>query len=189
MGTGKVEEGSKTEVDQEVEEEQEEEEEKQLWQFTGQGDLKVGCGRELLGAEESFRAALARCDAAVRNPTAGGGGGLLQGHTFSDVLYPVEGDAAAAAQAAALMAQTRYSQPALVALEFCVASVWLAQGLTPAVVMGHSLGALYAAVVPILLNIVFFKSLSFSLSLSHSVSVCCLSSVQGSMRRRWWPGC
>lgn len=46
-----------------------------------------------------------------------------------------------AVQAAeALLAQTVYSQVALVALEYSLAAVWLAQGVAPDIVLGHSLG-------------------------------------------------
>lgn len=116
--------------------------EDQVWQFAGQGELKVGAGKELFDTEESFRAAMTRCDTIVRS---------YLGHTISEMLYPVgfvqpvktapvPNKSAAVQAAEELLRQTMNSQPALVALEYCLASVWLAQGMRPGIVLGHSLG-------------------------------------------------
>ncbi len=42
------------------------------------------------------------------------------------------------------LSQTANSQVTLVALEYCLATVWLAQGMAPDIVQGHSLGTLHA---------------------------------------------
>jgi acyl transferase domain-containing protein len=113
----------------------------QVWQFAGQGDMRVGAGKELYDTEEAFRSAMTECDRIVLP---------YLGQTISEMLYPPGCETAAkgaatpkpaAVQAAeALLAQTVNSQVALVALEYCLAAVWLDQGMTPNLVLGHSLG-------------------------------------------------
>jgi acyl transferase domain-containing protein len=119
----------------------------QVWQFAGQGDIRVGAGKELYETEVAFRSAMDECDAIVRP---------YLGRTISDMLYPPgcedagapspkTGDATAMKSAVMLkaegvLAQTLNAQVALVALEYCLATVWLAQDVTPDIVLGHSLG-------------------------------------------------
>eukprot|EP01034_Spumella_vulgaris_P044867 gene44867-55840_t len=70
---------------------------------------------------------------------------------MSDVLYPlVSGsdiEGVLGKDRSALLQQTKYSQPILVALEYCIAQVWLGRGVKPSVVLGHSLGEYAAAVI------------------------------------------
>lgn len=114
----------------------------QVWQFSGQGDLRIGAGWDLYVSEEVFRNAMNECDAAALP--------YLEAR-ISDLLYPTGCDAVTSKcmidhlppylqTAQALLAQTANSQIALVALEICLAAVWQAQGLSPGVVLGHSLG-------------------------------------------------
>jgi epothilone polyketide synthase D len=56
------------------------------------------------------------------------------------VMYPAGGDTTP-------LDQTRYTQPALFALEWSLAAMWRAWGIEPAWVMGHSLGEYAAACV------------------------------------------
>ena len=95
--------------------------------FTGQGSQYAGMGKELYD-QPTFRAALERC-AEILKPE-------LE-RSLLDVLYGSEG----------IIDQTAYTQPTLFALEYALAQLWISWGVTPTVVMGHSVGELVAACV------------------------------------------
>jgi acyl transferase domain-containing protein/NADP-dependent 3-hydroxy acid dehydrogenase YdfG/acyl carrier protein len=101
---------------------------KVIWLFTGQGAQYPGMGTELL-AEPAYRAAFDEVAdlmrpwlrQPLRDLVATGGGGELD--------------------------HTGVTQPALFALEYALAQLWLSWGLRPAAVLGHSLGEIVAACV------------------------------------------
>jgi acyl transferase domain-containing protein/acyl carrier protein/NADP-dependent 3-hydroxy acid dehydrogenase YdfG len=106
-----------------------------VWQYSGQGTLTIDVARSLWETSAAFRTAMDRCDAILLSH---------MGRTASGVLYP--GPSRSMDAAAAELNDTRYAQPALVALQCCLTEHWKAQGFTPAAVMGHSLGEYAAAV-------------------------------------------
>jgi acyl transferase domain-containing protein len=110
-----------------------------IWQFAGQGTLRVGVARDLYESEEAFRLALSRCDDILLRRI---------GITLSGLLYPdLKGQVTSTEVAEALLLETRYAQPALVALEYCISEVWTSKGIRPSMVIGHSIGEYAAAVV------------------------------------------
>jgi acyl transferase domain-containing protein len=109
------------------------------WQFAGQGTLRVGVARELYESEESFRCAVSQCDNILLHRI---------GLRLTELLYPDllrHGSKSEAAES--LLQETRYAQPVLVALEYCISEVWKSKGIRPSIVMGHSIGEYAAAVV------------------------------------------
>lgn len=97
--------------------------------FTGQGSQYVDMAKGLYESSAVFRAALDRCAQ------------LLAPHLdrpLLEVMFPAAG-------APTLLDETRYTQPALFAVEYAIAQLWREWGVTPNAVIGHSVGELVAA--------------------------------------------
>jgi natural product biosynthesis luciferase-like monooxygenase protein len=100
--------------------------------FTGQGSQYAGAACRLYETQPRFRAALDRHAESVREHT---------GELIVDILFAAPG-----ADRAALLGQTRLTQPVLVALHLALLDLWRGWGVEPGAVLGHSVGEISAAV-------------------------------------------
>ncbi len=97
--------------------------------YTGQGSQWAGMGRDLYDSEPVARAVLDRCEAVFREE---------RGASLLDVMFGQEG-------AQGDLGDTAWEQPALYALECALTALWASVGITPSVVLGHSVGEIAAA--------------------------------------------
>jgi acyl transferase domain-containing protein/thioesterase domain-containing protein/acyl carrier protein len=104
-----------------------------LFLFSGQGSQYPKMGSDLYANQPVFREWLDRCsDQLVPH----------LGLDLRTVLYPAEDDALADAT---LLNRTSITQPALFALEYSLAQWWMAVGVRPQAMLGHSIGEYVAA--------------------------------------------
>jgi acyl transferase domain-containing protein/acyl carrier protein len=104
-----------------------------VFMFSGQGSQYVNMGRELYESETVFREQVDYCCE------------LLKPYLQLDlrtVLYPNEEKAQEATQK---LQQTAMTQPALFVIEYALAKLWMAWGVRPQMMIGHSIGEYLAA--------------------------------------------
>ncbi|MCB9450592.1 MAG: SDR family NAD(P)-dependent oxidoreductase [Anaerolineaceae bacterium] len=100
--------------------------------FTGHGSHYVDMGRSLYATQPVYREAFDRCDAAFQPYLKGSLGAIVFAADGAD---------------GHLMDQMTYAQPVTFALQYALAQLWLAWGVKPTVMMGHSLGEYAAACI------------------------------------------
>jgi acyl transferase domain-containing protein len=88
-------------------------------------------GRQLFETQPVFRRTLEECDEILRDKLA---------EPLLSVMFPPP-------DRPSPLDEIAYTQPALFAVEYAVASLWRSWGIEPAVVLGHSAGELVAACV------------------------------------------
>ena len=101
--------------------------------FPGQGSQYIDMGRELYETEPTFRQQVDRC-ADLAQP-------LLK-LDLRSLIYPHPKDADIAAEK---LKQTAITQPALFTIEYALAQLWMSWGISPQVMLGHSIGEYVAA--------------------------------------------
>lgn len=101
-----------------------------LFLFAGQGAQRAGAGRELYERWPAFREVIDRFHELLEKE---------EGFLLRPLLF---GDGAAAGLS---INDTRYTQPALFALEVALSALWASFGIRPCAVLGHSVGEIAAA--------------------------------------------
>jgi phthiocerol/phenolphthiocerol synthesis type-I polyketide synthase E len=101
--------------------------------FPGQGAQQAGMGRDLYENDPVFRAEVDRCCEWLKPELK---------VDLRDILYRAN-----TADTEALLTQTALTQPALFVVEYALARVWIARGVYPQAMIGHSLGEYVAAVL------------------------------------------
>lgn len=101
--------------------------------FPGQGTQFAGMARELYDGQPVFRREFDCCADAVCRDLA---------LDLRSIVFPADSDRESAN---ARLRQTRYTQPALFAVEYALARLWMSWGVQPEAMIGHSVGEYVAA--------------------------------------------
>ncbi|MDF5732626.1 MAG: acyltransferase domain-containing protein, partial [Rhizonema sp. PD38] len=104
-----------------------------VFMFPGQGSQYVNMGRELYQTEAIFREQVDYCCELLKS---------YRGIDLRNVLYPSEEPTQAAIQQ---IKQTQFTQLALFVVEYALAKLWMAWGVCPQAMIGHSIGEYVAA--------------------------------------------
>jgi acyl transferase domain-containing protein len=99
-----------------------------VFMFSGQGSQHADMGRALYEIQPVFRAEFDRCAALLKKDL---------GCDLRDLVF--------AAAADARLNETRFAQLALFAIEYALARMWMAWGVLPDFMIGHSIGEYVAA--------------------------------------------
>jgi malonyl CoA-acyl carrier protein transacylase len=105
------------------------------WLLPGQGSQHSGMGRDLYETEPVFRREIDACAELLATRL---------GRDLRALLFTTSGPE---------LAETRFAQPALFAVEHALARLWLSWGLRPQALIGHSLGEYVAACLAGVLSI------------------------------------
>lgn len=104
--------------------------------FTGQGSQYTTMGKELFDSNLYFREKIMECSQ------------LLEGNLdipLIELLFNAEQEFN--------LNQTQYAQPAIFAIEYAMASLWMHWGVQPSLLLGHSIGELTAACIAGIFNL------------------------------------
>ena len=109
--------------------------------FPGQGTQYPGMAEDLYRSEPFYRDIVDDCCRQLR---------ALTGLDLLPVMFPAIVDASnsqAWEEAARILEQTKFAQPALFVTSYALAKLWMHWGVNPACLVGHSIGEIVAACV------------------------------------------
>ncbi len=98
--------------------------------FTGHGSQYIQMSRQLFETQLTYRAALEECAELLKD--------YIDVSLF-DILFPQD--------ESKWLDKMKYGQPALFAVEYALAQLWLSWGIKPTTVLGHSVGEYVAATI------------------------------------------
>ncbi|HZN10057.1 MAG TPA: type I polyketide synthase, partial [Blastocatellia bacterium] len=104
-----------------------------VFMFPGQGAQTVRMALDLYRGERLFREEVDRCSRLLEPEL---------GFDLRQVLFPTDEESGAAAER---LKQTAVTQPALFVIEYALAKLWIAWGVRPQTMIGHSIGEYTAA--------------------------------------------
>ncbi|MEG4589522.1 beta-ketoacyl synthase N-terminal-like domain-containing protein [Microcoleus sp. MOSTC5] len=104
-----------------------------VFMFSGQGSQYINMSLELYQVEPTFREQIDLCSE------------ILKPHLGIDLRYVLYPNAAQAEAATKQLKQTAITQPALFAIEYALAKLWMSWGVHPKAMIGHSIGEYVAA--------------------------------------------
>ena len=107
--------------------------------FAGQGSIYSGMSKELYQQQPSFAKALDECCS------------ILDGILDTSLLQLMHSEDEEASRL--LNTRAQYAQPALFSIQYALSQMWMALGVTPCAVAGHSLGEYAAACVAGILSL------------------------------------
>ncbi|MGZ4433118.1 MAG: type I polyketide synthase, partial [Trebonia sp.] len=107
-----------------------------VFMFPGQGAQHVDMAAELYRTEADFRDAIDEC-ARLAEPHLG--------CDLRDVVFSSRSPGAGAEELAIRLRRTEFAQPALFAVEYALARLWMNWGVEPTAMVGHSIGEIVAA--------------------------------------------
>jgi len=102
--------------------------------FPGQGSQYPDMARDLYVGEPEFRLHFDRCAQICRT---------VLGEDLAAIVYP----AVNSPEAAKRLMNTKFAQPAIFAIEYSLAKLWMSWGIQPSAMIGHSVGEFVAAVM------------------------------------------
>lgn len=101
-----------------------------VFMFPGQGSQRLGMGERLYNQQPVVRDIIDRCADALQD--------VLE-FDLRDIMFGHNDNADE------LLDETQYTQPALFAVEYALARLWMQWGVQPTVLLGHSIGEFTAA--------------------------------------------